>query len=321
MLKCLGLCLLLPLCLWQQQAQAACHLAAPTSLAAPAANELLVATQNVWLLHDARKNFRYDKPVPQARIDARLHALAAYIIERLAAPHLLALQEVENAKLLTQLVQAIHAQGGPVYQVHFLANNDVAGNAVALLSRAPVTVGRVQALFAGLVVPGKKRAALFARLPLLVTIKQPFAMQLLVVHLRSAYGLNSSSKRSYVLAKRRGQTQALVRWARQQQGDFLVLGDFNSGAGTGDFSAPWQQLLKAGWQEAQSATQADNYSYVYRCKQQQLDHVYLSQSLMPRLVKTDFAHGNAGHYHSLYSAHGTKVVSDHDGLGVYLRYP
>lgn len=320
MRQLVGLCLLLLWC-WQQPAQAACHPVTPSSLPPAAANELLVATQNLWLLHDSRKDFQYDKPVPTAQVKARINALADYVIKRLASPHLLALQEVENRQLLEQLVAAIVAKGGPEYHIHFLPNRDVAGNAVALLSRAPVAVSRVQSLFAGQVVPGKRRAELFARLPLLVQIDQPLKMQVLVVHLRSAHGLTQGSKHSYVLAKRRGQAQALIRWARQQQGEYLVLGDFNSGAGGHDFAAPWQQLRKAGWQEAQASVADDNYSYVYRCKKQQLDHVFLSADLLPRLVKTAYAHGNAGDFRSLYTSHGTEVVSDHDGLGVYLRYP
>lgn len=320
MLQRLGLSLFL-LLFWQAQGQAECRLDAPTSLPAPAHGELLVATQNAWLLHDSRKDFQYDTPVPASRVQARIDALAAYIIHRLASPHLLALQEVENRQLLTQLTAAIRAQGGPAYEVHLLPANDVAGNAVALLSRAPVVVARVQSLFAGQVVPGSRRAELFSRLPLLATLSQPLAMQVLVVHLRSAQGLDDRSQRARVLAKRRGQTQALIRWARQQKGDWLVLGDFNSGPGQGDFSLTWQQLQKAGWQEAQAAAKDDNYSYVYRCHKQQLDHVYLSAGLLPTLVKTAFAHGNAGNYRDLYAAHGSKVVSDHDGLGVYLRQP
>jgi endonuclease/exonuclease/phosphatase family metal-dependent hydrolase len=313
------LCLLLPL-LWAAQAQAACQPPPVTSLVPPAVNELLVATQNLWLFHDSHKDFRYDKPLPEAQVSARVEAIAHYVIHRLASPHLLALQEVENRKLLERLTQAIREEGGPSYDISFLPNHDVAGNAVALLSRAPVVVAQARALFQGLRVSGYGRKDLFARLPLLVALKAPIPMNVLIVHLRSAHGLDDADKRSYVLAKRHGQAQALIRWAREQKEPYLVLGDLNSGEGGVDFSQTWKLLLQAGWQEAEPESEADRYSYIYRCKSQQLDHIYLSGPLKPLLVRAAIAHGNAGHYRQLYASHGSRVVSDHDAVAVYLRW-
>lgn len=319
LLKSLRLCLVILLC-WGGQAQAACPPVVDSSLPTPAARQLLVATQNAWLLHDESRDFQYDDAVPKARVDARLRALAAHIIGKLRSPHLLALQEVENRRLLERLVAAIKAQGGPDYQVNFLPAQDEAGNGVALLTRAPVVVGRVQSLFRGMKVADRKRAPLFSRLPLLVEVKQPLAMQVVVVHLRSAHGLDDPADRARVQAKRTGQASALIQWARQQNGDWLVLGDFNSAPGRGDFSLPWQLLANAGWQEAKVEHARDNYSYVFRCQRQQLDHVYLSPRLLARLEKTAAAHGNAGRGQALYASHGTQPVSDHDGMGVLLRF-
>lgn len=314
------LCLLI-LLLWGEAAQAACPPVVTTALPPPAHQQLLVATQNLWLMHDERRDFKYDTPVAPARVNARLQALAGYIVTQLQAPHLLALQEVENRRLLERLVASIKAAGGPDYQVNFLPAQDEAGNGVALLSRAPVVVGRVQSLFRGLQVAGRGRAPLFSRLPLLVEVKQPLALQVVVVHLRSAYGLDDTAERARVQAKRTGQAQALVRWARQQKGDWLALGDFNSAPDQGDFSLPWKLLQSAGWQAAQAQDKADNYSYVFRCKRQQLDHIYLSHRLHDRVERTAFAHGNAGRGQALHTSSGVRPISDHDAVGVYLRLP
>lgn len=303
------------------QAQARCALDVPaTRLLPPAASQLLVVTQNAWLMHDSSKDFRYDDAVPPKRVKARIHALANYVIHRLGKPHLLALQEVENKALLQRLVAAIKAQGGPSYQIHILPNQDVAGNTEALLTRAPVKVSATTGVFAGKKVPGHSRSSLFSRLPLLVTLSAPVSMKVLVVHLRSAYGLHDADRQNYVRAKRSGQVKALIQWADGQSGDYLVLGDFNTGDVSGVFGKSYRLLRRAGWREAQNAKDSTNFTYIHDCHKQQLDHIYLSDGLWPRLNNTAYAHGNAGHYGALYGSHGTRIVSDHDAIGVYLRY-
>lgn len=299
------------------QANATCRPAAPTSLTAAAPQQLLIATQNLWLFHDAHKNFRYDKALPAARVTARINAIADYIIKRLGSPDILALQEVENRRLLERLATAITAAGGPTYQVYFEGHQDVGGNGVALLTRSRIKIGGTRSRFSTLRIPEYHHAKTFSRLPLEVTITAPISMQLLVVHLRSANGLKSASKHRYVVAKRRAQTQALVGWAARQKNNWMVLGDFNSGPAKGQFGAPWRRLHAARWREVAAAH--GNYSYSYHCKRRQLDHIYLSTGLWSHQPRAAFAHGNAGRYRQLYSRHGTQIVSDHDGLGVYLR--
>lgn len=305
------------LCLWcGWPANAACRLAVPTSLTAAAPQQLLVVTQNLWLFHDEHKDFRYDKAQPASRVTARINALANYTIKRLGSPDILALQEVENRRLLQRLVVAIKAAGGPAYHLHFNGHQDVGGNGVALLTRPSVTVSKQNSVFSGKRIPGYRHARAFSRLPLQVTITAPIAMQLLVVHLRSANGLHQASRRRYVAAKRRAQVDALVGWAAQQTDNWLVVGDFNSGPAKGAFGAPWRSLHVAGWREVLAAH--GNYSYSYHCKRRQLDHIYLSAGLRSQQPRAAFAHGNAGRYKQLYAQHGSQVVSDHDGVGVYL---
>lgn len=300
-------------------AQADCKPPAATSLPPAPTGQLLVVSQNMWQFHDEAKDFRYNKPVAAKRVAARVDAYADYVIRRLGAPHLLALQEVENEKLLERLVVAIRAKGGPDYQVSLLPNQDVGGNTVALLSRAPIKIGQVKALFRHQVLAGTKNSRVFTRLPLLVDIRQPLVMQVMVVHLRSGAGLTNARQRDQVMHKRRSEVQTLIRWARQQKGHYLVLGDFNTAAGTGDYAQPWTLLQRAGWLSARSSVKEDNYTYVFRCKKEQLDQVFYSPSLAPLIRDTAYAHGNAGHHRALMASQGTRILSDHDAIGVYVQ--
>lgn len=296
-----------------------CKPAKPTSLAPAAKQQLLVVSQNMWLFHDENKNFQYDKAIPAKVVAKRIVAYADYIINRLGSPHLLALQEVENKAILERLTKAIGELGGPNYFVALLPNQDVAGNTVALLYREPVELGRVSALFRHHVIEGTRNSKAFARLPLLAEVKRPLKMKVLVVHLRSGHGLNDAKQRNYVMRKRRSEAQALIQWARQQSGHYLIVGDFNTAEGTGDYSQTWSMFKQAGWLAAQSTTKAKNYTYQFQCKKEQLDQIFYSSSLGDYLIKTDFAHGNAGRFRELYNDQGTSVLSDHDAIGVYLR--
>ncbi|WOD29494.1 endonuclease/exonuclease/phosphatase family protein [Alloalcanivorax xenomutans] len=276
--------------------------------------QISLATFNLWRLRDARKDSSLDRPLSKAVYQARLEAVARYITRDLRAPALLAVQEVESATVLKALSRAISTAGGPDYKVVLLEGHDPAGMDVGLLYRAPVTLGRHQALFAD---DRFQRQPLFTRPPLKVEVRTPVVFDLVVVHLRSARDLN---QKDWVAPKRRRQAAAIAGWAADQTRPVVVAGDFNSAPDSGRFSEPLEQFENGDLISAWSRLpEKERYSFRHQCRPQALDHIFFSPSLKQHVQKVAVSRGNAGRYDVLYDHDGTRVVSDHDVLGIYLN--
>lgn len=292
----------------------------PAVRAVPAADnaELSLATLNLWRLRDSDKDARYDEPLPPERVEARLRALARMIHERLGAPHLLAVQEVENRALLQRLAKIL-AEKGPEYRVILREGHDPSGMDVGLLYREPVRIAGHQALFAE-----RKQAGqwLFSRPPLRLRVKKPFAFNLVVVHLRSAYGLDEPGERIRVRAKRKAQARALHQWTREtSQADqpVVLAGDFNSAPGNDLYAEPWRRIhpgLGSVWTHL---PEEERFSHIHECDRQAIDHIFYNDAVAHRVKDAAVSRGNAGHYRTLYGADGTdSAVSDHDAPVLYL---
>jgi endonuclease/exonuclease/phosphatase family metal-dependent hydrolase len=288
-------------------------LATPRAVPTAAEGQWSLATFNLWRLRDTEKNSPIDRPLDDAVYQARLDALAGYIVDTLKAPVLLAVQEVENLAILEQLAQRVTAQGGPRYRALLLEGHDPAGMDVALLHRAPAEVADVRVLFADQRFRGQP---LFSRPPLAVTLTAPRDMTLVIVHLRSANGLG---EKAWVAEKRRRQATGLAQWSRAGSDQALaVVGDFNSAPDSGAFSEPWTVMAASGlYNSWDRVKKAERYSYRHRCRPQTLDYVWLSEALKGNLRGVAISRGNAGRYDRLYGGDGTEVVSDHDVLVTY----
>lgn len=291
----------------------------PAVRAVPAAGdaELSLATLNLWRLRDSDKDARYDEPLPPERVEARLRALARMINERLGAPHLLAVQEVENRALLERLARAL-ARDGPDYRTVLREGHDPSGMDVGLLYRAPVRVESHRALFAE-----RKQAGqwLFSRPPLHIRVKEPFAFHLVVVHLRSAHGLDEPDERDRVRAKRKAQARALHQWthesARAEQ-PLVLAGDFNSAPGDDLYAQPWRRIESGLGSVWSHLPEDERFSHIHDCERQAIDHVFYNDAMAPRVKDAAVSRGNAGHYRTLYGAGGTdSAVSDHDAPVLY----
>lgn len=301
-------------------ASADCERPPPAVRAVPAAepDQLSLATLNLWRLRDSDKNARYDEPLPPEQVEDRLAALARLITGRLQAPHLLAVQEVENRALLRRLAEAV-AEHGRTYRTILHEGHDPSGMDVGLLYREPVRVADVRSLFAE-----RKRAGqwLFSRPPLRVRVREPLKFNLVVVHLRSARGLREPDSGSSVRAKRRAQARALGEHAREAVGagrPLVLAGDFNSAPGEGVFAEPWRLLdsvLTSVWARL---PEDERYSHIHECERQAIDHIFYSDPLQENVDGAAVSRGNAGHNDILYGAGGTgSAVSDHDALVLYL---
>lgn len=295
-----------------------CPPPAPPRAITPVDGAWSVATQNLWRLLDEQGQAGADTPPSAAQVAARIDALAGYIDQRLAYPHLLLVQEVENRALLARLARVIESRGGPRYDVWLMEGQDPSGIDVGALSRPPVRVQRMAALFAGARLDVHW---LFSRPPLHLTLAEPLEMDVLVLHLRSGRGLHDPDTGARVRAKRRAQADRVASWVSAQRAAgrrVLVAGDINSAPRTGVFAEPLETLLEAplvsAWEQLPANEQ---FSYVYRCQPQAIDHLLVTDNLLPMLKAVQVSRGNAGRFRALHQSGGTRVVSDHDSLVVW----
>lgn len=308
--------------------------------AVPVANadEITVATQNLYRLFDDQRDGKAGEPVlSHAQYVGRLAKWSLYIRHILHAPDVLAVQEAENLKVLQDLAARLQ-QDDPAlhYRVWLLEGHDQGGIDVGLMVREerrektsgkagntllPTDVVQLAAdvRFAHEGSPLFDRPPLLARFPNLAG--RP--VQVVVVHLRSMLGLDKPGKRQRVLAKRRAQAEWLAAWQHQQKEDVIMLGDFNAEAGDDSADDSLSLLLQPATtlQDILShLPAAERYSYVHACKGSALDHVLLSPRLLTQLSRVAVSRGNAdstARFGKQYDV--PERASDHDGLVVYLR--
>lgn len=271
-----------------------------------------LATLNLWRLRDDHKNSELDDPVSSALLRARINAVAGFIVEDLNAPHVLALQEVENQAVLDRLADRL-AQRGYRYRSALREGNDPSGMDVAIVYRSPVNIGSVSTLFSGQQFHGH---ALYARPPLVVALEAPLAANVVVVHWRSARNL----KKAWVHEKRQTQAALLANWVTIQTSPLIVAGDFNTTWDEGRFSDSHERFEQSGLLNLWSfLPEKERYSFRHRCRPQALDHIWVSPGLKPSVSKVAVSRGNAGRYDSLYGSQGVAPISDHDALVVYFE--
>ena len=301
---CMRLSILIVLIIFPLLAPADCARLAPAR-GVPAASDQTwaLATLNLWRLRDDHKNSELDDPVTSVLLKARVNAVAEFIVEELKAPHILALQEVEN--------QAVLDQRGYRYRSVLREGNDPSGMDVAVMYRLPVKIGAVRTLFPDQRFHGH---ALYSRPPLLLALEAPFEGNLVVVHWRSARDL----KKAWVHEKRQTQAALLANWVTAQAPPVIIAGDFNTTWGAGRFSASYERFAKSGlfnlWEHL---PEEERYSFRHRCRPQALDHIWVTSGLKTSVSRVAVSRGNAGRYGSLYGSQGLAPISDHDALVVY----
>lgn len=300
-------------------AEPQCRIDEPARVLAPArSEEISIATQNLWRLSAAEQ--------APPLVAQRLRRWAEHVDSVLGLPHVLVLQEVDSDALLQRLVEQIVARGGPRYESWLIEGQPPAAMDVAVLTRAPVQVAEVRALFAS---ERHGQHWLFSRAPLRLVLAEPLPMVLLALHLRSGRGLRHPERGTWVQAKRRAQAEALRQQVLTELTagrQVLVAGDFNSAPvdqGGERYAEPWSILARpplfSAWQQLPPA---EHFSYRYRCQVQAIDHLLLSPGLAERLSRVAVSRGHAGRYDALYGGAGAgRVLSDHDALKIYLRVP
>ncbi len=294
---------------------------------------------------------RDDFVVPTAEYMRRLAKLAAYIVDVMDSPGILAVQEAEKLEVLEDLAVAVNALDGSVnYTAYLIEGNDVGTIDVGFLVRDNVQVTSVTQLGATeLFTFDSPPSALHDRPPLLLEgiCDGTFPISVMVLHMRSLGGIETTRTQQ----KRFEQAESVAQKVQDIQTadpdvNLVVIGDFNAfeftdgyvdlaGIVKGDFD-PAESLVCSFnacadlvepdlVDEILGIDPADRYSFIFRGDAQVLDHAMTSDSLADLVNGLEFGRGNADAAVDLINDDGILEPanlplrsSDHDGLVLYV---
>ena len=312
-----------------------------------AAGELTVATQNLYQLFDDVKDGT--ETVVSSEVYARRLAKHSRLVrEVLGAPDVLAVQEAESLKVLTDLAARIAQDDNAVrYAGYLMPGNDPSGINVGLLVRDTVNVSTVHQFGKDLTFSYNGTTyTTFDRPPLVLEGSYragpaAFPFTVVAVHMRSLSGIDGSNA-GFVRAKR---LEGAIRLAEEIQAmqsrnrdlRLSVAGDFNAFEFTDGFvdvlgevkgaPDPAGALLPAtDLVEPDLADQAltlppsERYSFVEGGNAQVLDHILTSQTLAGYVRDVEMGRGNADAPAGSAADPTTALrASDHDGMVLYLE--
>lgn len=299
----------------------------PRSVRKAKDQELTIGCLNLRRLQTLEDNF-----------DQKAKKIAKYILEMLAAPDLIAIQEVGSAEALSVLrFFLLQIDPSLKYTPFFLAGNDDIH--LAFLAREDkFTQMTVEQLGKQESMPGGGN--LFGRPPLLFTAvlnhSPQTSISVLNIHLRSLLGIEGTNER-FVREKRYRQSIAVAEMVQEKRIDNLLLvGDFNafpfsdgyvdvlnqiSGHPSLGAQYPVQPLVNPPLQRPEAALPpGERYSYVFEGSAQLLDHALAGKLEGLELIEMSFARANAD-YPDAYAPNEQLVqrASDHDGFVIYLQ--
>ncbi|MBC7461457.1 MAG: endonuclease/exonuclease/phosphatase family protein [Thermoleophilia bacterium] len=306
---------------------------------------LKVATLNAQNFFDS-----VDAPAPIAddvpsanEYRTKLAKLAGTVRDLLGAPDLLALEEVENTKVLDDLL-ARPELAGLGYQYVLLPTNGARSINPALLYRtsAATVLGSSQlqqtvglgehAIADGVhsIADARAKGALFSRQPLLVDLQLAAAadgtpgreLSVIVNHLVSKfspYGVPTDTMRVAQATYLREQVTRLR--TEHPEREVVVLGDLNDTPGSAALKAltgPGRSptLIDA---SAELVPEGERYSFIYQGRSELIDHILVTPGLEADVERAGVRHGNADLPVGDPWDAGPTRASDHDSPYVWLR--
>lgn len=292
------------------------------SSSAYAEEPLRIVSQNMHRIFDNVDDGSNEKVFSSAKFYRKVDMAASIIVSQFALPDILALQEVENRNVLSEITRSIKARSGVGYQIVLLDGNDISSINVAYLVKNKFEIKSIKQLFKHQRLPYDTNL-LFSRPPLyLEACIKSNCLSLLNLHLRSMRGIRSNTKGKRVRLKRLEQASSIAQWINDFQqsrpGDsLLVLGDFNGltpsdpyvdvvGTIIGKPDNSNTRISATDWIKedltdlTRFITPLDRYSYIYRKKKQILDYMLSSSRFKPRLV--DIAFGRINYAFSDHAA-------------------
>lgn len=293
---------------------------------------LSFATYNLANLFDSSDDPGKEDPVPSpAEYATALARRAGSIARLLGSPDVLAVQEVEKAEVLADLLaQPELLPAG--YRAVLVDGPDPRGIDVGLLYRserftlrsfearqACSTLGPESGAVACTLSGGGQGFELFARPPLVVKLQGADGERLTVIsnHLKAQEDGSVDDGQRLAQAT---VVRALVEELKAQEPEaaLIVLGDLNDFEG----SAPLAELTSGGrLVDLHTRAAARPYSYSYRGQALVLDYVLVDSSLAGRVAETGPVHVNVdfGDPGPGAPADAVTHVSDHDPVRVVLR--
>ncbi len=287
----------------------------------------------------------------------RLAKAAAYIVDVMRAPDIIAVQEVEKLGVLDDLSATILLQAAGVnYTSVLIEGNDVGTIDVGFLVRDGIRIKSVEQLGADeRFTFDNPASALHDRPPLLIDaiLSDDLRMKILVLHMRSLGGIETERTQRKRLAQALSVAQMVEDIQAKKNVKLAVIGDFNAfeftdgyvdvaGIVKGEFD-PAQSLICASAacpdivsrdliDEVLNVSPEQRYSFIFRDSfnaagsrgdAQVLDHVMTSGKLAKFVTGLEFARGNADAAEELVEDDGTLDdlalrASDHDGLVLYV---
>lgn len=327
---------------------------------APTEEEYAVASFNLQRFFDTSDDPTVgDAVLTAAAFQTRLTKASLYIRRLMHAPHIVGVQEVENLATLQALATTLNRDARaarefkPRYEAYLEEGNDPSGIDVGLLvDRARVEVlqvtheGRTETFRN----PITGRLELLNDRPPLVLRVRVFSQDpagalitVIVNHLRSLIDIDHPTDGARVRAKRAGQAEFLAALISRRLEDHpgehvLVIGDlnafeFNDGyvdvvgtirgapARRDQTVLPTRDGLNPDLVNLVDGLPADErYSYVFDGTAQTLDHVLVTESLLPRVTAFGHVRGNADSP-EVWRSDGSRPerISDHDPALLYVR--
>lgn len=272
-------------------------------------------------------------------LETQLSKVAHYIVDRLGAPDIIALQEVGDLGVLQDLVFAIN-QRDPMldYEPYLIqGNNNTPINAAYLVSERIQDVevrqlGSIETLSIGGRLHDRPPLLLEANLP----TNPPIPIKLINLHLRSLSGIEGSNS-FFVRTKRYEQSLSVAEMIQERQEDnLIVLGDFNALPFSDGYVDVLSQLEGANSLGAEyevtdlvnppltnyayENTVEERYSFVFNGNAQLIDHCLSTNLTDLNVTEFAFARGNADAA-STYFVNPSLATraSDHDGFVLYVQ--
>lgn len=316
--------------------------------------EFIIATQNVMNLFDLTNDPRRDDSttedyVPDTTDDyqLRLRKLSEQIRVNLAAPDIVAIQEIENARVLTDLAMQINRDDPAlIYYGCIQEGNDGRGIDNAYLIRTDnVSVQQCYAMPNSQTVGAPLGGGfLFGRPPLVLEVtllagRTTMDVTLVNLHIKSLSG----SETETVQRKREAQAMMVADYVQailddDPEAKVIVLGDLNGfqfsdglvdvvqiiqGTHNPDDAlvAPERDMLDPNLiNQLDRVPDNDRYSFIFNSTLQVLDHILTSPALDAYITDAQFSRGNADAlYQNEILDTGVLRAADHDGFVIYIN--
>lgn len=269
----------------------------------------------------------------------QLTKVAHYIVDRLGAPDIVALQEVGDLEVMHELVFAINQRNPALNYTPYLiqGNNNTPINAAYLVSERIQEVevrqlGSIETLSIGGRLHDRPPLLLEANLP----TNPPIPIKVINLHLRSLGGIEGSNS-FFVRTKRYEQSLSVAAMIQERQDDnLIVLGDFNALPfsdgyvdvvsqleGSSSLGAEYEvtdlvnpPLTNYAFENAEE----ERYSFVFQGNAQLIDHCLSTNLTDLNVTEFSFARGNADAASAYYvNPNLATRTSDHDGFVLYLQ--